>query len=160
MESIGSRVKWARELRGLTQAALAKAACVLTSSIADLEAGTRDRPRDLPSLAFALGVRPAWLETGEGEWKEARPGGDPLDHASGSGGASGRPRAATGVGDAIAELGALLATLSPLARAGIAPLLAQVAGNPALAAQAAQLADAIARADGLAPRTLEAQTPC
>jgi DNA-binding XRE family transcriptional regulator len=158
MESIGSRVKWARELRGLTQAALAKAACVLTSSIVDLEAGTRDRPRDLASLAFALGVRPAWLEDGKGDWQAARPGSDAVHQASESSGLA-RTCAAVSVGDAIVELGTLLSTLSPLARASIAPLLLQLADDPALAARAAVLANAIAQSDGTAHPIPDARMP-
>jgi DNA-binding XRE family transcriptional regulator len=158
MESIGSRVKWARELRGLTQAALAKAACVLTSSIVDLEAGTRDRPRDLASLAFALGVRPAWLEDGKGDWPAARPGSDAVHQASESSGLA-RTCAAVSVGDAIVELGTLLSTLSPLARASIAPLLLQLADDPALAARAAVLANAIAQSDGTAHPIPDARMP-
>lgn len=158
MESIGSRVKWARELRGLTQAALAKAACVSTSSIVDLEAGTRDRPRDLTSLAFALGVRSAWLEDGKGDWQAARPGGNAVHQAFESNGLA-RTGAAARVGDAIVELGALLSPLSPLARASIAPLLLQLANDPALAARAAVLANAIAQADGTAHPTPDARVP-
>lgn len=150
MAPIGSRVKWARELRGLTQAALAKSACVLTSSIVDLEAGVRDRPRDLTTLAVALGVRPAWLETGEGDWKDSPPRSGSED-AAGRADGSVPAAAATGLGHAIGELGTALSALSPLARCGIAPLLAQLADNPALAAQVAQLAEALAQADRSGP---------
>nr|WP_186329773.1 helix-turn-helix transcriptional regulator [Variovorax boronicumulans] len=150
MASIGSRVKWARELRGLTQAALARSACVLTSSIVDLESGVRDRPRDLTTLAVALGVRTAWLETGEGDWKDSPPRSGSVDAAL-RGDGSAPAAAATGLGHAIAELGTALSALSSLARSGIAPLLAQVADDPALAAQVAQLADALAQADRSGP---------
>ena len=158
MESIGARVKWARELRGLTQAALAKAACMLTSAIADLEAGVRDRPRDLTSLAAALGVRPEWLEEGKGEWKEGRPGSKALQLDSAASRLA-RTHTAESVGQAIVELGALLSTLSPLARASIAPLVLQIANDPSLAAHAAELADAIAHSDRSVLQPSGAQVP-
>ena len=159
MASIGSRVKWARELRGLTPAALAKSACVLTSSITELEAGVRDRPRDLTTLAVALGVRPAWLETGEGDWKDISPRGGSADHAERAEDGSVRASAATGLGHAIGELGTALSALSPLARLGIAPLLAQLADNPALAAQVAQMAEALAQADRSGPGDASVPAP-
>ncbi|KQP41344.1 helix-turn-helix domain-containing protein [Pseudorhodoferax sp. Leaf274] len=150
MDSIGSRVKWARERRGLTQAALAKAICVLPGAIGELEAGTRDRPRDLPGLASALGVQVDWLATGQGGWEEAAAGSEVAGAAAGPGrGAVPTSRAAT-VGVTLVDLGAALSTLSPLARASIAPLLVQIAENPDVGARAAQIADAIALADGRA----------
>lgn len=134
-------MKWARKQRGLTQAALAKAACVSTSSIGNLEAGIRDKPRDLVSLAVALGARPAWLASGQGDWEEASSGVGAIGQALGL--AATRP--VPTVGDTIIQLGALLSTLSPMARASIAPLIARVAEDPDLAAEAARTADAIAR---------------
>lgn len=145
METLASRLKWAREQRGLTQAALAKAACMLTGRIADLEDGRRDQPRDLTSLAVALGVRPAWLESGQGDWREAAPG----SREAGSSPVPAAGLAAAGtagtLGETIVQLGVLLSPLSPLARASIAPLIAKVAEDPGLAAEAARIADAIAR---------------
>ena len=143
VETIGSRVKWAREQRGLTQAALAKVAGVSTSSIGNLEAGIRDKPRDLVALAFALGARPAWLATGQGEWEEAPSprGRTPPTIAE----FAAELRAQTTVGATIMQLGAQLAALSPMSRASIAPLIARVVENPDLAAEAARTADAIAR---------------
>lgn len=142
MDTIGSRVKWAREQRGLTQPALAKAACVLTNLVGDLEEGRREAPRDLGSLAAALGVRPAWLATGQGDWQAVAPGGSA---AGPSASFVARPAPAGALGEAIVQWGALLSPLSPLARACIGTLLAQVAANPALAPEAARLAEAIAR---------------
>jgi hypothetical protein len=55
------------------------------------------------------------------------------------------PAPAAGLGDTIVQLGSQLSALSPLARASIAPLIAKLAENPELAAEAARLADAIAR---------------
>lgn len=57
-----------------------------------------------------------------------------------------RPAAtSTTIGTTILDLGAHIASLSPLARASIAPLIAKVVENPDLAAEAARTADAIAR---------------
>lgn len=144
METFGSRVRWAREQRGLTQAALAKATCVLTGAIGALEDGLRERPRDLSSLAAALRARPDWLATGQGDWKEAPPGAGAGQATAAAGGAA-VPAPAAGLGDTIVQLGSQLSALSPLARASIAPLIAKLAENPELAAEAARLADAIAR---------------
>jgi transcriptional regulator with XRE-family HTH domain len=142
METLASRLKWARAQRGLTPAALAKAACVLTSLVGDLEEGKRDGTRDLSSLAAALGVRPAWLETGQGDWREAVP--DSAAPGLSSAPAAG-PAPAGALGETIVQLGVLLSSLSPLARTSIAPLIARVAEDPDLAAEAARIADAIAR---------------
>ncbi|MGC3984803.1 MAG: XRE family transcriptional regulator [Pseudorhodoferax sp.] len=68
VRTIGERVRWARDQRGLTQAALAKAAGVSTSTIGNLEAGIRDKPRELNAIAAAMRVLPAWLESGSGNW--------------------------------------------------------------------------------------------
>lgn len=70
VKTIGERIKWARSTRGLTQAALAKKAGVSQSSIGNAESGTRDRPRELLSIARALEASPTWLETGKGEWQD------------------------------------------------------------------------------------------
>jgi transcriptional regulator with XRE-family HTH domain len=140
MDTIGSRLKWAREQRGLTQAALARTACVLTHAIGQLEDGQRPPPSDVSSLANALGVSAAWLATGRGEWRPAPVpgvGGQPSASASDA-------SAAAALGATIVQLGLQLALLSPMARSSIAPLLAQVAQDPACAAEAARIADAIA----------------
>ena len=142
MDTPASRLKWARAQRGLTQAALAKAACVLTRWIDDLEEGRRAPPHDLSGLAAALGVRPAWLETGQGDWKAAAPGSSAPEQAPGQ---TAGPLPAGALGETIVQLGMLLSPLSPLARASIAPLLARMADDPALAAEAARMAEAIAR---------------
>lgn len=141
METLASRLEWARAQRGLTQAALAKAACVLTSLVVDLEEGKRDGPRDLASLAAALGVRSAWLETGQGDWREPVPDRGPsLSSVPVAGQAP-----AGALGETIVQLGVLLSSLSPLARSSIAPLIASVVEDPDLVAEAARIADAIAR---------------
>jgi SOS-response transcriptional repressor LexA len=71
VNTIGERVKWAREQRGLTQARLAKLAGVSTSTIGNLEAGLRDKPRELNAIAAALRASPQWIEEKKGSWEEA-----------------------------------------------------------------------------------------
>lgn len=73
VNTIGERLKWARAQRGLTQAQLAKRVGVSQGSVANAEAGTRGRPRDLLGLAQALNASPNWLETGHGEWQADSP---------------------------------------------------------------------------------------
>lgn len=53
--------------------------------------------------------------------------------------------ASTTIGTTILELGAHIASLSPLNRASVIPLITKVLENPDLAAEAARTADAIAR---------------
>lgn len=62
--SISSRIKEARTALGWSQVRLAEEAGVTQSSIANIESGQRKRPRELVSIARALRVSPAWLETG------------------------------------------------------------------------------------------------
>lgn len=69
VKTIGERLKWAREQRRLTQAALAKKAGVSQGTIGNIESGARDRPRDLLQIARALQASPDWLETGKGDWQ-------------------------------------------------------------------------------------------
>jgi transcriptional regulator with XRE-family HTH domain len=70
VNSIGERIAWAREERGITQAELARRAGVSQASIGGYESGLRKRPRELLSIARALEINPNWLETGEGRWDE------------------------------------------------------------------------------------------
>lgn len=73
MSEIGSRVKNAREAKGLTLGQLAKAADGLSyQTIQDLESGKSKGSKHLVALARALGVTPEWLQTGQGE-KFTRP---------------------------------------------------------------------------------------
>jgi len=66
VKTFASRLKYAREeLAGLSQVALAKKAKVSPGTIGNYEAGTREAPRDLLSLASALGVSPLWLQEGK-----------------------------------------------------------------------------------------------
>lgn len=66
MEGIGSRIRAARTELGWSQLRLADEAGVTQSAIGNLEAGWRQRPRELLAIAQALRVRPGWLETGQG----------------------------------------------------------------------------------------------
>jgi transcriptional regulator with XRE-family HTH domain len=61
----------AREAAGLSQQDVADAAGVKQSTIGNIEAGIRKRPRELLRIAGALGVRAAWLQTGEEPMKGA-----------------------------------------------------------------------------------------
>lgn len=68
VNSIGERIKWARQQRGLTQQALARAAGVSTSTIGNLESGLREKPRELNAIAGALQASISWIESGRGTW--------------------------------------------------------------------------------------------
>jgi transcriptional regulator with XRE-family HTH domain len=65
--TLGQRVRWARERRGLSQHELAERIGVRQSTIGNIESGTRRRPREQRKLADALGVNELWLETGRGQ---------------------------------------------------------------------------------------------
>ena len=67
VKTIADRLKHTRLLRGLSQGELAAKVGVRQSAIGNVEAGTRQRPRDLVAIATALQVSPEWLETGKGE---------------------------------------------------------------------------------------------
>lgn len=67
VNTIAERLKLARETAGLTQPELAGKAGVSQGTIGNIESGLRKRPRDLLSIASALGVSPEWLETGKGQ---------------------------------------------------------------------------------------------
>lgn len=63
--TIAERIKKTRIDRGMTQGQLADAVGISQSSIGNIESGVRKRPRELLSIAQALGVAPEWLETGK-----------------------------------------------------------------------------------------------
>lgn len=69
MNSIAQRLKQAREAAGMTQPALAEKAGVSQGTIGNIESGLRKRPRELLSIAAALGVNPSWLDTGKGQMR-------------------------------------------------------------------------------------------
>jgi len=65
VSSISERLKLARLRLNLSQVELAKRAGVAAGTIGNLEAGTREKPRNLLGIARALGVTPEWLEEGK-----------------------------------------------------------------------------------------------
>lgn len=70
VKTIGERIRWARDQRGLTQAALAAKAGVSQGTIGNAESGTRGKPRELLKIARALMASPDWLESGRGAWNQ------------------------------------------------------------------------------------------
>ena len=73
VSSIGQRIKEARLRLGISQVELAKRAGVSTGTIGNLEAGTRQQPRDLVPIAQALKVTPDWLFSGDEPSSGANP---------------------------------------------------------------------------------------
>lgn len=69
MNSIASRVKAARLEKGWSQGQLAEEVGLSQSTIGNIEAGVRKRPRELVSIAKALEVSAEWLESGKGAKK-------------------------------------------------------------------------------------------
>lgn len=65
MDTIASRLRHARDLRGLSQTDLAKEAEVSQSTVGNIEAGIRGGLPSLPNIAAALGVRHKWLRDGD-----------------------------------------------------------------------------------------------
>jgi transcriptional regulator with XRE-family HTH domain len=65
--TIGDRIKAARLKMDITQEELARRAGVSQSTIGNLEANTRHKPRELLQIADALGVSAYWLERGDSE---------------------------------------------------------------------------------------------
>lgn len=67
MKSLAQRLAFARELRGLTQAELARRSHCSQSTLGNAEAGLRHSLRDLVAVARALDVSVDWLYDGKGE---------------------------------------------------------------------------------------------
>lgn len=70
MNSVGERLRFARDKKGYTAYKLAKLSGVSTPQISQIEAGTRGSNLSFEvaySLAEALHVRPEWLVRGEGD---------------------------------------------------------------------------------------------
>lgn len=65
MKTLADRIKATRQKLGWSQAHLAAEAGISQSTIGNIESGFRQRPRELVSIAQALGVSPEWLETGK-----------------------------------------------------------------------------------------------
>ena len=65
--TLADRLRAARKEKGLTQTELAKKAGLAhQSNIGNLESGRHGSSTQLHAIAAALGVKPAWLETGRG----------------------------------------------------------------------------------------------
>lgn len=71
MSGVGTRIKKAREVLGMTQVALAKAVGVSQQAVMELESGRAKGTKHGAKFARALGQDPLWLETGEGRMREA-----------------------------------------------------------------------------------------
>jgi len=66
VEHFSDRLRHARKLRKLSQAALARASGLSQGAISSYENRTRQATTGLIELARALGVNPLWLHTGQG----------------------------------------------------------------------------------------------
>lgn len=65
-ETVGSRLKARRIELGLTQAQVAEKSGLSQGAIARIEKGSREKPRDVIALAYAVRVNPLFLSTGKG----------------------------------------------------------------------------------------------
>ena len=66
MDTIGKRVAFARKLRKLSQAEVAKNVGIAQPTLSELERGLSDGTKFIVQLASALKVSVVWLESGEG----------------------------------------------------------------------------------------------
>jgi transcriptional regulator with XRE-family HTH domain len=64
LSSLASRLRYAREKKGLTQEQLAKKAGTTQQNIQNIEAGLVQRPRKIGAIAKAVDQSPAWLQFG------------------------------------------------------------------------------------------------
>lgn len=71
--TFSDRLKQARQLRGYTQQALARASGLSQSAVASYENGDRESSRSLRKLAEVLDVSADWLETGKGSMERPSP---------------------------------------------------------------------------------------
>jgi len=72
LDTIGKRVRFAREESGLSQDELAKKIGMKQPSLSELENGAKGkRTRYLPAIAEATGFNVHWLDTGMGNQKPA-----------------------------------------------------------------------------------------
>lgn len=79
MGNLQERLKRARELAGLSQGQLAKAVGITQPTYSLLENTPGKRTKHIVTIANALGVRPEWLNTGEGPMQATRIGDAELD---------------------------------------------------------------------------------
>lgn len=73
MNHFADRLRRARNLRGMSQSALAKACGLSQGAIANYENKTRQTAKGIFQLAEALQVSPAWLAQGIGPMEAADP---------------------------------------------------------------------------------------
>src|SRR5262249_18024907 len=71
MSGVGTRIKKAREVLGMTQVTLAKAVGVSQQAVMELESGRAKGTKHTAKFARALGQDPLWLQTGKGRRREA-----------------------------------------------------------------------------------------
>ena len=66
-DTVATRLRYARQRRAMTQAALSAATGVTEAAISKIENGASLRPQmgTMRKLAAALGVEPGWLLTGD-----------------------------------------------------------------------------------------------
>jgi transcriptional regulator with XRE-family HTH domain len=62
--TLASRLRYARERKGLTQEELARAVGTSQQVINHIETGQTKKPRKIEDIANILGVSPAWLQFG------------------------------------------------------------------------------------------------
>lgn len=67
MNTLGKRLKHAREVAGLSQQALAEQVGIRQQTIQKIEAGIRKRTTRILEIAAAVKVDATWLLTGQGE---------------------------------------------------------------------------------------------
>ncbi len=66
VKTFGNRLRYARELRQLTQKELARACGLSQGAIGNYETDSRRNPKNVFRIAEALKVEPAWLAMGTG----------------------------------------------------------------------------------------------
>lgn len=134
----GKRIKAARKHADLTQVELSKAIGIKQSSLSHLES-TAFCSTHTTQIAKACKVDPNWLATGEGEMIPAAV--TALNEAVQT------PFNAPTVGNALANLGALLQKATPKTRAAVADLLSRYAQDPATGQSLAQAIEILVKAD-------------
>ena len=83
MDTLGSRIKLARQRRKMSRVQLAEKSKVPYPTLAGIENDDQTSTTQLPAIQRALEASMEWLETGVGEWdaREAIPGGQPIQQA-------------------------------------------------------------------------------
>lgn len=82
MKTLGERLKWARERKGISQEELGKAAGMTQGGVGHLEQDLRKTSRRIAQLAHALGVDPIWLAEGKGDPDTPSESGAPINTPS------------------------------------------------------------------------------